>query len=116
MFIIEALAMVIKRLFEPYLMDVLPCLLTCFGDSSSDVRLAAIDAAKVVMSNLSSHSVKVVLPSVLAGLDEIKWRSKAASCEMLGSMAFLAPRQLALSLPLIIPKLTLALSDSHANV
>ncbi|KAI3646171.1 hypothetical protein MP228_009099 [Amoeboaphelidium protococcarum] len=116
MFIIEALAMIIKRLFEPYLMDVLPCLLTCFGDSSSDVRLAAIDAAKVVMSNLSSHSVKVVLPSVLAGLDEIKWRSKAASCEMLGSMAFLAPRQLALSLPLIIPKLTRALSDSHANV
>lgn len=116
LFLIETLSRLFKRLFEPYVMPVLPHLLGCFGDSSLDVRSAAIEAAMVITSGLSSHCVKLVLPAVLDGLEDTKWRTKVGSVEMLGAFSNLAPKQLSANLPTIIPKLTDVLKDSHKNV
>lgn len=63
------------------------------------------------MSNLSAHCVKLILPAVLKGLEDYKWRTKAGSVDLLGSMAYCAPKQLALSLPVIIPRLTTVLTE-----
>ena len=68
------------------------------------------------MSKISGHAVKLILPGLLSGLDDRQWRSKKGAVELLGSMAFLAPRQLSLSLPTIIPRLTEVLTDSHTQV
>lgn len=116
LFCYETLSLALGRLFEPHVIQILPLLLGCYGDQTREVREATDDACRVIMSKLSGHCVKLVLPSILKGLDEENWRAKLGSVEVLGSMVFLAPKQLSHSLPLVVPPLTDALGDSHQRV
>jgi hypothetical protein len=112
----ELLSTILGRIFEPYVIQLVPQLLSGFGDTSVDVREACLDAAKACFANLSSYGVKQILPTLLEGLDEQQWRSKKGACDSLGAMAYLDPEQLAISLPEIIPPLTTVLTDSHKEV
>ncbi|KAH8827750.1 armadillo-type protein [Flagelloscypha sp. PMI_526] len=116
MFAFECLSSTLGRVFEPYIMHILPLLLASFGDDERDVREAGGEAARVIMRNLSGYGVKLILPTLLEGLEEKQWRSKRGSIELLGMMAYCSPRQLSLSLPVVIPRLTDVLTDSHARV
>lgn len=116
LFTYEALLYALGRLFEPFIATILPFLLVTYGDSAAEVRNATSDTAKMIMRTISGHCVKEILPSLLGGLDEPQWRSKKGSIEMLGTMAYLAPKQLSISLPAIVPKLTSVLTDSHPQV
>lgn len=112
----ELLSVILGRIFEPYVIQIVPQLLSSFGDSSADVRNACLAAAKACFASLSSYGVKRILPTLLEGLDESQWRSKKGACDLLGAMAYLDPQQLAQSLPEIIPPLTGVLNDSHKEV
>ncbi|KAK7937977.1 eIF-2-alpha kinase activator GCN1 [Apiospora aurea] len=112
----ELAPLILGRLFEPYAIQIVPQLLTGFGDSSADVRDACLAAAKACFAKLSSFGVKQILPTLLNGLDDDQWRSKKGACELLGAMAYLDPQQLAQSLPDIIPPLTGVLNDTHKEV
>ncbi|KAI0197898.1 armadillo-type protein [Astrocystis sublimbata] len=112
----ELLPAYLGRLFEPYVIQIVPQLLAGFGDSNADVRDACLAAAKSSFAKLSSYGVKQILPTLLNGLDDDQWRSKRGACELLGAMAYLDPQQLAQSLPDIIPPLTGALNDTHKEV
>ncbi|VDC02874.1 unnamed protein product [Peniophora sp. CBMAI 1063] len=116
MFALETICTTLGRVAEPHAINALPLLLSAFGDGVPDVREAAQDAARALMRNMSGYGVKLVLPDLLAGLDEKQWRTKKGSIELLGMMAYCAPRQLSQSLPVIIPRLTGVLTDSHAQV
>ncbi|KAI0757516.1 ARM repeat-containing protein [Daedaleopsis nitida] len=116
MFAFETFTSTLGRLFEPYVMHILPLLLNSFGDGTADVREATQDTARVIMANMSGYGLKTVLPSLLEGLDEKQWRTKKGSIELLGMMAYCAPKQLSQSLPIVIPRLTGVLTDSHAQV
>ncbi|KAF8421716.1 armadillo-type protein [Boletus edulis BED1] len=116
MFTFKTFSSTLGRLFEPYITFILPILLTAFGDGTADVREAAQDAARVIMGDMPGHGVKLILPSLLSGLDEKQWRSKKGSIELLGMMTYCSPRQLSLSLPIVIPRLTGVLTDTHAQV
>ncbi|KAJ6103211.1 hypothetical protein N7486_005638 [Penicillium sp. IBT 16267x] len=112
----ELFATIIARTFEPYVIQLVPQLLGGFGDPSIDVRDACLDASKACFQNLSSYGVKKILPTLLDGLDDTQWRSQKGACELLGAMAYLDPQQLAASLPIIIPPLTVVLNDTHKEV
>ena len=116
LFAYELLSLVLGKVFEPYIVQIVPQLLTSFGDASADVREACLDTAKTCFASLSSYGVKLILPTLLEGLEESQWRSKKGACDLLGAMAYLDPQQLALSLPDIIPPLTNVLNDSHKEV
>ncbi|KAI1204428.1 translational activator GCN1 [Annulohypoxylon truncatum] len=112
----ELFASILGRVFEPYVIQIVPQLLAGFGDSNADVRDACLAAAKACFAKLSSYGVKQILPTLLNGLDDDQWRSKRGACDLLGAMAYLDPQQLAQSLPDIIPPLTGVLNDSHKEV
>ncbi|KAJ2512974.1 translational activator of GCN4 [Coemansia sp. RSA 1939] len=116
LFAYETLASTVGRLFEPYVIQFIPQLLELFGDGSGDVRDAALDTARAIMGSISGHGVKLVLPAALAGLGADQWRTKKGSVEMLGSMAFCAPKQLSISLPRVVPSIIDALTDTHGQV
>lgn len=116
LFAVETLSITLGRIFEPYIIQILPYLLGAMGDGTVEVREATQDASKAIMSKVSGHAVKLILPSLLSGLEDRQWRSKKGAIEMLGAMANLAPRQLAISLPAIVPRLAEVLTDTHSQV
>lgn len=104
------------RLFEPYIIHILPLLLLAFGDGIIAVRQAAQEASQVIMGKLSTQGMRLVLPALLKGLDEIAWRTKQGSVQLLGTMAYCAPKQLGTCLPTIVPKIGEVLKDPHPRV
>ncbi len=51
----ECLSERLGRLFEPYVITILPMLLVCFGDPSQAVRDATDGAARTIMGQLSGQ-------------------------------------------------------------
>lgn len=95
LFAIELLSSRLGLLFEPYVIVLLPSLLQSFSDGSVHVRKAANSSIGLVMSKLSGHGVKLLMPAVLTALESEDWRTKQASIHMLGTMSHCAPKQLA---------------------
>jgi|EP00970_Alexandrium_tamarense_P005560 hypothetical protein len=88
LFAIELLSSRLGILFEPYVIVLLPALLKAFSDSNDHVRTAADKTVGLIMSKLSGHGVKLVMPAVLEAFDEPEWRTKQASIHMVSFMRF----------------------------
>lgn len=102
--------------FEPYVIEALPVILKSLGDSSPAVRLATDMAARQIMKSSTSFGVKKMIPLTINHMDDIAWRTKKGSVELLGSMAYLDPTQLSASLSTIVPEIVSVLNDSHKEV
>ncbi|KTG06700.1 hypothetical protein cypCar_00010322 [Cyprinus carpio] len=104
LFAFEMLCNMLGKLFEPYVVHVLPHLLLCFGDGNQYVREGG-----------PAHSeISLVQNPALPYITYFKHQTW--SVELLGAMAYCAPKQLSSCLPNIVPKLTEVLTDSHVKV
>ncbi|KAK6204250.1 armadillo-type protein [Scheffersomyces amazonensis] len=112
----ECFSRCLGRFFEPYVIEILPILLKSLGDPVPEVRDATNEAAKQIMKTTTSFGVKKLIPLAISNLDEIAWRSKKGSVELLGSMAYLDPTQLSASLSTIVPEIVGVLNDTHKEV
>lgn len=113
---IQSLSEILGRLFEPYVVHVLSTLLTALSDSEVPVRTAAQAATKTIMSTLSAHGVKLVLPNLVEKMNDSQWRTRVGSIEALGAMAHCAPKQLAAVLTQVVPQLCEAATHSNIHV
>ena len=111
----ELLNVRLGRLFEPYVIHVLPMLLACFGDQSEHVSDATQRRARRA-GQLSAQGVKLVLPALMKGLEDNAWRTKQGSVQLMGAMAACAPKQLGACLPQIVPRARETLIDTHPKV
>lgn len=113
---IEVFIVMLGRVFEPYIIQLLPNLLSCYSDATLAVREVANNTSRVFMGCLSATGVSLTLPVLLKAMDQDAWRTKVGSVQLLASMGNCAPKQLSLCLPTIVPKIIEALSDSHMKV
>ena len=67
-------------------------------------------------SHWSRAGVKLVMPALLRGAEDKAWRTKQGSIQLLGAMAYCAPKQLSQALPTIVPRLSSVLTDPHPRV
>ncbi|CEF63781.1 Translational activator GCN1 [Strongyloides ratti] len=114
--LMEMLGYALGQAFEPYIHELLPELLTAYGDTNENVRYAAEDACNCIMSKISNFGVKLILPVVLEVIDKDAWRTKVVCVKLLGNMAITAPKQLSVCLASVVPKLIECLADSHSKV
>lgn len=111
-----SLSELLGRLLEPFFPDVLKTLLVALSDFSIPVRTSAYQAIKQIIINLSSYSVTVLLPRLLAQITNSHWRSKIGAIEALSAMVHCAPKQLAVVLPLAVPQLCETITDANPKV
>lgn len=116
LYLYETLTISLGKVFEMYVERILPDIMQSIADPKEPVRRAALQANRTIMSKLSNHAIKQVLPIFLQGLYNDNWRSKLASVEALGNTAFCAPRQIAGFLPQIVKGIREVLSDTHEKV
>lgn len=112
----ECLSKSLESLFEPYVIEIIPLILKSLGDQVPEVRASTDLAAQVIMKHTTPFGVKKLIPLAIENLDEIAWRSKKGSVELLGSMAYLDPTQLSASLSTIVPEIVGVLNDTHKEV
>ncbi|KAI9223785.1 armadillo-type protein [Blastocladiella britannica] len=114
--LLETCTISVGKMFEPWLILTTPWLLALFADTNTSVREATIDTARIMMKHISSHAVKVLMPTLLDGIQSDAWRTKKASIELLSSMAYCEADKLASALPIVIPTLLESLGDSQFQV
>eukprot|EP00475_Leptophrys_vorax_P006216 TRINITY_DN13820_c0_g1_i3.p1 TRINITY_DN13820_c0_g1~~TRINITY_DN13820_c0_g1_i3.p1 ORF type:complete len:982 (-),score=143.49 TRINITY_DN13820_c0_g1_i3:995-3877(-) len=105
------------RAAEPFLVEMLPAVLTLHSDKLLSVRTAAEAAGRAICTSVCPFAAKLLLPAIFDGMGDRKnWRTAEGALVLLGVLAHTAPRQLALCLPEIVPKVSEAMGDSKEQV
>jgi len=112
--LVEGLSAVLGRGLEPYLGELLPFVIENFSDNQ--LRVQADRSIKQVLTKLSAHGIKCMLPLLNVELEDSRWQTKVGAVEAMGRMAYSASRQLANCLPTIVPQVMNAFQDTQHQV
>ena len=104
------------RGFEPYAIGEAPTVFTLQGDRNNDVREAAHLAQAAVVKALPLTAMKLLSPSLVAGMQHKDWQSKLASLHIMGDLADRVPQSFMRAIPDIFPTFLDTLFDTHPKV
>ncbi|KAF9111576.1 hypothetical protein BGX27_004741, partial [Mortierella sp. AM989] len=109
-----ALADVLGRPSEPFLLPLLPLILDLYADKGPVVQDAASRAALAIMANMPSQSAVVLLPILYQSIGGPgkKWQTKVGALQLLADLSLASPIQVGIALPEIIPIVKDCLSDT----
>ncbi|KAF9334626.1 hypothetical protein BG006_001809 [Podila minutissima] len=113
-----ALADVLGRPSEPFLLPLLPTILDLYADKGPVVQDAASRAALAIMAVMPSQSTPTVLPMLFQSIGGPgkKWQTKVGALQLLADLSNASPIQVGIALPEIIPIVKDCLSDTKKEV
>jgi hypothetical protein len=116
MLLIKVFSFSLRKLFEPYLVEIFDKICELITDREEKVRNFTQDAVKSFMKQLSGYGVKSIMPRLIKDLHEMNWKSKVVNIEILGQFAFCAPKQLSVYIPKVIKEIMIVFKDPHYKV
>ena len=118
----EAIATISKHatvspVVEPYLVQLLPIVLTAVGDKMTAVKVAAQDAALSITKAINANAVKAIIPHFVNSIRTTqKWPEKMTVLECIESLCDSARVQTGLRVPDLIPVISEAMWDTKPEV
>ncbi|CAG8961552.1 hypothetical protein HYFRA_00006086 [Hymenoscyphus fraxineus] len=102
---------------EPYLIVLLPNVLSAVGDKLVPVKNAAQAAALAIVKAVNANAVKAVLPPIINSiLTAQKWQEKITGLTCIEALVESAPSQLAFRVPELIPVVSESMWDTKPEV
>ncbi|KAF2161123.1 hypothetical protein M409DRAFT_69976 [Zasmidium cellare ATCC 36951] len=118
----EAIATIAKHAdvspaVEPYLVQLLPPVLSAVGDKMAAVKVAAQDAALAITKAVNANAVKLLIPAFVDSIRNAqKWPEKMTDLECIEALCESAPAQTAYRVPELIPIVSEAMWDTKPEV
>ncbi|KAK8198557.1 translational elongation factor EF-1 alpha [Zalaria obscura] len=102
---------------EPYLVALLPNVLSAVGDKMVPVKNAANAAALAIVRGVNANAVKAIIPHLIQSIHEAqKWPEKMCDLECIETLCETAPAQTSLRVPDLIPIVSEAMWDTKPDV
>ncbi|KAF4631612.1 hypothetical protein G7Y89_g6518 [Cudoniella acicularis] len=102
---------------EPYLVILLPSVLSAVGDKITAVKAAAQTAALAIVKATNANAVKAVLPPIINSiLTAQKWQEKICGLNCIEALVAASPAQLAYRVPDLIPVVSESMWDTKPEV
>ena len=102
---------------EPFLMENLPHVLSCFDAKEADVKDAAEQATNAMMEKMNSHSTTSIIECLLKFMSKTtKWQVRVGALKCLHARATEYPADLGHSMHKLIPSLSESVVDSRVEV
>jgi len=102
---------------QPFIKECLGACLNQQIAKSKDVAAAAKETAFAICDNICPFAMKTLLPIIFSCLpQEKKWQVRETALQCLARFKTVAPRQLADSLPLVVPEVTACMWDTKKQV
>mmetsp|Transcript_15332 Transcript_15332/g.42540 ORF Transcript_15332/g.42540 Transcript_15332/m.42540 type:complete len:1040 (+) Transcript_15332:92-3211(+) len=102
---------------QPFVKECLGACLEQALSKSKDVSTAAQETAFSICKNTTPFAIKALLPTIFSCLPvEKKWQTRERALQCLAIFKNTAPKQLADSLPLVVPEVTACMWDTKKQV
>ncbi|ODV88854.1 hypothetical protein CANCADRAFT_57940 [Tortispora caseinolytica NRRL Y-17796] len=98
---------------EPYIISFISDILEKATDKDADVRTAAEETVVALARAINPNAVKYILPDILAFISPTaKWQVKVLALKAIDNLVDVAPGQIALRMPELIPIISEAMWDT----